>query len=53
MLVLSSDLIDAMKYLFGYNGYLAKMAIMAMMAILAILAMISRNVGADKLVKGT
>ena len=49
---MSSDLIDAMKYLFGYNGYLAKMAILAMMAIIAILAMlaiISRNTGANKL----
>ena len=41
MLVLSSDLIDAMKYLFGYNGYMVKMAIMAMMAIFAILAMLA------------
>ena len=40
MLVLSSDLIDAMKYLFGYNGYLAILAILAMLAIRAIVAMI-------------
>ena len=40
MLVLSSDLIDAMNYLFGYNGYLAILAILAMLAKGAIVAMI-------------
>ena len=40
VLVLSSDLIDAMKYLFGYDGYLAILAILAMLAIRAIVAMI-------------
>ena len=48
MLVLSSDLIDAMKYLFGYNGYLANVAMMAMIEISAMLAIISRNTGANK-----
>ena len=49
MLVLSSDLIDAMKYLFGYNGYLANVAMMAIIEISAMLAIISRNTGAFKL----
>ena len=49
MLVLSSDLIDAMKYLFGYNGYLANVAMMAIIEISAMLAIISRNSGAFKL----
>ena len=49
MLVLSSDLIDAMKYLFGYNGYLANVAMMAIIEISAMLAIISRNTGANKL----
>ena len=35
MLVLSSDLIDAMKYFFGYNGYLANVAMMAIIEISA------------------
>ena len=48
MLVLSSDLIDAMKYLFGYNGYLANVAMMAIIEISAMLAIISRNTGANK-----
>ena len=49
MLVLSSDLIDAMKDLFGYNGYLANVAMMAIIEISAMLAIISRNSGAFKL----
>ena len=48
MLVLSSDLIDAMKYFFGYNGYLANVAMMAIIEISAMLAIISRNMGANK-----
>ena len=38
-----------MKYLFGYNGYLANVAMMAIIEISAMLAIISRNSGAFKL----
>ena len=38
-----------MKYLFGYNIYLANVAMMAMIEISAMLAIISRNSGAFKL----